>query len=704
MIINSKILRFFRVKYADTYHIIMLLSCIMVVVLILPKEKRFKYEYEKGKVWMHSDLVSPFNFAIEKTPKEITADKKDAIDAVLPVYKFADRITAIEQEAFKIDFDTKWKAKFQGNNSRSKNFKAGIDLIDEFYKKGIIELNNHYQKKKNADYYLTIVQNNVATNVNSSALYTPSRALDYAKAKLNKANDDIEQGFLLDIIQDHVQPNVIFDENLTQKLERESEESVSLYKGMVQKGELIVAKNDVVTDDVYKKIESLRKEYEQTGLFSGKREIVALGQVIVVGISLSLLIIFLYLFRKDIYNDYRQLSLILIIVTGMLVALSWAIKIELPSIYYIPYCIVPIIIRLLFDARLALNIHILVVLIAGFFVPNGFEFTFFQITAGMTAIYSIQNLLRRSQYLVSAFLILLTYLVCFAGVSFIHEGNFSKVEWIHVAPFVLSVLLSLLAYPMIYLFEKLFGVTSDITLMELSNTNNPLLRELAFKAPGTFQHSMQVANLAEAAIYKIGGNALLVRTGALYHDIGKMRAPNYFIENQKKTGNPHDELTYEESARIIIRHVTDGVEIAQKNRIPDAVIDFIRTHHGNTRVDYFYQSFLKNFPDRIFDEQVFRYPGPIPFSKETGVLMLADSVEAASRTLKDPDARSIDILVEKIINYKLEQQQLINTDITLKDIETIKQIFKQMLMSIYHVRVEYQSAGIKLPEKEALES
>ncbi|MCO4294087.1 HDIG domain-containing protein [Solitalea sp. MAHUQ-68] len=681
----------------------MLLVCVLVVVIILPKEKRFKYEFEKGKVWMHPDLISPFNYAIEKSTVELEKDKKEATEAVLPVYKFDDKVTAVEQEAFKVDFDTKWKSKFPGNTNRAKNFKAGIDLIDEFYKQGIIQLNNHYQKKKNADYYLTIVQNNVVMSTSSSALYTASRALDQAKIAIHK-NKDLEFSFLIDIIQDHLQPNVIFDENLTLKLEQEAVESVSLYRGMVQKGELIIAHRDVVTDDVYNKIESLRKEYEQTGLFSGSRRIVALGQLIVVSITLSLLMVFLFLFRKDLYYDYRQLSLILVIVSGMLITLSWAIKVELPSLYYIPYCVVPIIIRLLFDARLALNIHILVVMIAGFFVPNGFEFAFYQITAGMTAIYSIQNLLRRSQYLVSAFLILLTYLVCFAGISFIHEGSFSKIDFMDFAPFVLSVLLSLLAYPMIYVFEKLFGVTSDITLMELSNTNNPLLRELAFKAPGTFQHSMQVANLAEAAIYKIGGNALLVRTGALYHDIGKMRAPNYFVENQKKTGNPHDELTYEESAQIIIRHVTDGVEIAQKNNIPEPIIDFIRTHHGNTRVDYFYQSFLKNFPDRIFDEQIFRYPGPIPFSKETGVLMLADSVEAASRALKDPDARSIDNLVDKIVNYKLDQQQLVNTDITLKDIETIKQMFKQMLMGIYHVRVEYQSVGVKIPEKPFVES
>jgi len=256
-------------------------------------------------------------------------------------------------------------------------------------------------------------------------------------------------------------------------------------------------------------------------------------------------------------------------------------------------------------------------------------------------------------------------------------------------PFVVSVLLTLLAYPLIYIFEKIFAITSDITLIELTNTNAPLLRELAFTAPGTFQHSLQVANLAENAIYSIGGNALLVRAGALYHDIGKLENPLFFIENQSSGFNPHDKLPYEESAQIIIRHVSKGVEMAENANIPEVVIDFIRTHHGDTRVDYFYQSYLKNFPEKMINEKVFRYPGPIPFTKEGGVLMLADSVEAASRSLKEPDEKSISELVDRIVKYKLDQDQLKDSDITLKDIETIKTIFKRMLMSIYHVRINY---------------
>ncbi|RZK66514.1 MAG: HDIG domain-containing protein, partial [Pedobacter sp.] len=446
----------------------------------------------------------------------------------------------------------------------------------------------------------------------------------------------------------------------------------------------------VIDDEIFQKLQSFKEIYEAQTKTIGDSKLVYFGQILLVGFIVSLLMVFLKLFRKDIFADNRQLTLILLVTTTMLLSLTWAIKLNLPSLYYIPFCIVPIIIRILFDTRLALYLHLLVILIAGFFVPNSFEFVFFQTTAGMVAIYSIRNLIKREQLLLSALFILSAYFISFVGIALLREGSITNIEWGNFVPFIVSVLLSLLAYPLIYAFERLFGITSDIALIELTNTNNKLLRELAFKAPGTFQHSLQVANLAEAAIFKIGGNSLLVRAGALYHDIGKIENPQYFIENQNTAVSPHDKLPYEQSAQIIIKHVHKGIEITRKNQLPESVIDFIRTHHGNTRVDYFYQSFLKNSPEKFVDENIFRYPGPIPFSKETGVLMLADSVEAASRSLKNPDAQSINALVERIIDYKLEQDQLDNCDITLKDIETIKLIFKTMLMSIYHVRIDYQ--------------
>jgi putative nucleotidyltransferase with HDIG domain len=314
---------------------------------------------------------------------------------------------------------------------------------------------------------------------------------------------------------------------------------------------------------------------------------------------------------------------------------------------------------------------------------------FLQLSAGMVAIYSIKTLVKREQFLVSAALILITYIVTYLGMTLLRNGSFSDLNWSSFVPFAISVLLTLLAYPLIYAFERIFKITSDVTMIELTNTNSRLLRELSYKAPGTFQHSLQVANLAEAAIYEIGGNALLIRAGALYHDIGKMSNPQYFIENQTKGYNPHDGLTFEQSAQIIISHVAKGLEMAKRAHLPEDIIDFIRVHHGTTRVDYFYNSYIKTFPEKFVDEDMFRYPGPIPFSKETAVLMLADSVEAASRSLKEPDAKSISDLVDRIISNKLDHQQLKNSNITLKDIEAIRQIFKTMLMSIYHVRVDY---------------
>lgn len=661
---------------------------VVVITAVLPKHAKFKYEFEKGNVWLHEDLVSPFNFPIKKTTEEIKKDKESVLKSILPVYEFNQKVVQDQTLQYQSDFEAKWRnAGLKDDGLKTKNLDYGLNILQSIYKRGVIGLNKKYQQ--NGDHYtISLLKNNIETKVSTAELFTQSTAVEKITSELMDVKN-IESELLLSIIKDRITPNIIYNESFTDKIEKQAIENLSSTRGMVQKGELIVSKESTVTEEIYQKLESLRLTYEESITTPSDRKLTLVGQFILVGMVVCLLMVFLYLFRRDIFSDNRQISLILMVVTGMLVALSWAINVKMPSLYYIPYCIVPIIIRILFDTRLAMNIHLLVVLIASFFLPNSFEFAFLQITAGMVAIYSIKNLVRREQFLISALLILINYFIAYLGISLIREGTISAIDWAKFLPFIFSVLLSLLAYPLIYLFEKLFGITSDITLIELTNTNSTLLRELAFKAPGTFQHSLQVANLAESAIFKIGGNALLVRAGALYHDIGKMDNPQFFIENQNKGLNPHDKLPYEESAQIIIRHVVNGIEMARRHNLPEVIIDFLRTHHGNTRVDYFYQSFLKNFPEKIVDENTFRYPGPIPFTKETAVLMLADSVEAASRSLKEPDAESINKLVERIIDYKLEQNQLNDSNITLKEIETIKLIFKTMLMGIYHVRVDY---------------
>lgn len=662
--------------------------CVLIITLVLPKQAHFKFEYEKGKMWMQKDLISPYRFAIKKTNAEIEKDRQEISHSFPPIYQNNLDIVSKSIQDFNANFEIEWKNPLISEAQKNKYKAVGNTLLKDIYNRGVINLVKKHQLAS-PNYSFNLLTNNIAKYLNTIDVHTIKSGLTYAKLKIDQDQSIKNKSWLLNLIENHLQANYIYDERLTDKIEEDALVNISITRGVVQQGELIIARGTTINEEIYQKLESLRDTFEENAKVIGNRNVVLFGQFLLVGLTVILLVVFLYLFRKDIYYDNRKLFLILVIVTCMLIVLSWSIKIKLPSVYYIPYCIVPIIIRILFDTRLALNIHLLVVLIAGFFVPNSFEFAFLQVSAGMVSIYSIKNLIKREQFLVSAVLIFCNYFVAYLGILFIRNGSISNIEWVNFIPFVFSVLFSLLAYPLIYAFEELFGITSDVSLMELTNTNMKLLRDLAYKAPGTFQHSLQVANLAEAAIFKIGGNALLVRAGALYHDIGKMDDPQYFIENQNTGANPHDTLPYEKSAQIIIQHVNKGVEMARKHRLPETVINFIRTHHGNTRVDYFYQSFLKNFPEQLVDENTFRYPGPIPFSKETAVLMLADSVEAASRSLKEPDAQSISDLVERIINYKLDQNQLINSDITLKDIEIIKSIFKAMLIGIYHVRVDY---------------
>lgn len=666
----------------------MMILSVIIICVFLPKQPRFRFEYEKGKTWMHEDLIAPYNFAILKTPSELKTDREQILSSVYPVYDNHVQEKNEEIERFLNELEAKWKGSGLEDKDMPEYSSTVTRILSHVYDRGIIALTKKFQTN-GENYTFNLATENVAEKKNTAEVYTRESALAYANTIIDSKKSLTEKEWLKSIIGDYIQPNYIYNERLTDKLVADALSNISTTKGMVQRGELIVASGSMVNNEVFQKVESLRIAYEEEARIGGDRNVVVVGQFLIVGLVITLLMVFLYLFRIDVFSNNRLLSLILLVVTGMLVVLSWALKLKLSSLYYIPFCIVPIIVRILFDTRLALNIHLLMVLVSGFFVPNSFEFAFLQVTAGMVSIYSIKTLVKREQFLISSIIILITYFVAYLGIILIRDGSISDVGYASFVPFIVSVLLTLLAYPLIYAFERLFGITSDVTLMELTNTNSSLLRELSYKAPGTFQHSLQVANLAEAAIYRIGGNALLVRAGALYHDIGKMQNPQYFIENQTKGYNPHDGLTYEQSAQIIISHVSKGIDLAHKHQLPESIINFIRTHHGTTRTDYFYNAFMKDHPDKIVDEQVFRYPGPIPFSKETAVLMMADSVEAASRSIKEPDAENLSSLVDKIIEGKLNHGQFKNSNITMQEIETIRSIFKRMLMSIYHVRVDY---------------
>lgn len=682
-------------RHDIVYKYFLILITIVLIVIALPKHTQFNYSFRAGKPWVYESLMAPFDFAISKSEKELNDERAEVLHAMHPFYKFVNGVSAQRIDAFRNELEAALRQQTEGakktageierlREKRKLQEEKGVSILKEIYSRGIILSNmEHFPD----DGVISIIRNNISEDINVSTVYTIKSAIELINEKL--ADDEADRQFLAPLLENALAQNILYDDQSTRQWTKQMLENISLTRGMVQNGEVIVLKGQVVDESILRKIESFQQEMRNQEFTGSAKWMLLLGHFILVSLAMTMLMLFLFLFRKEFYLDNARIMLLMILMLLVTYLFLWARKVDLIDMYLVPICILPIIVRAFYDSRTALFTHVITLLIIGFEAPNGFEFMFIQTIAGMVATFSIFSMNRRSQFFISAMLIFASYAISFVGVTIIHEANFKTIDWMNLKWFAGNSIITLFAFPMIFIFEKAFGFLSDVSLMELCDSNSPLLRELAFKAPGTFQHSLQVANLAEAATYKIGGNPLLARAGAMYHDIGKIDMPAYFIENLTSQKNPHDDLPFEESARIIKSHVVKGIEKARKNKIPEPIIDFIRTHHGTTRLQYFYQSFLKNFPDKIPDEQQFRYPGPLPFSKETTVLMMADSVEASSRALHHPDEKSITDLIEKIIGGQIEQQQFVNCPVTLKDISDIKLIFKKMLMSIYHVRVEY---------------
>ncbi|NLH57014.1 MAG: HDIG domain-containing protein, partial [Rikenellaceae bacterium] len=526
-------------------------------------------------------------------------------------------------------------------------------------------------------------------------LFSTGSAIDYLQTKtaIIASKYPISGSFVKSIDWgNYVLANLHFDAKSTEIITQDMLANLSITKGLVYAGESIVTKGEVINQDLYQIIFSLKREHESKIGFRGSFRVLILGQALLISMLFLMLFLFLYNFRREILSDNRKIIFILLLITIMAILSSILIKRNIINIYIIPLAIVPIFIRTFYDSRLALFIHLVTVFLVGFFVPNSFEFVFIHFIAGIIAIISLTNLYRRGKLFLSISLVYISYIAVYVGIAIIQEGSILTIDPYSFLWFAINALLLLTSYQLIYLFEKIFGFLSDTTLMELSDTNQDLLRQLAEKAPGTFQHSLQVANLAEEAIFKIGGNPLLARAGALYHDIGKMNNPYYFIENQASGFNPHQGIDYEESAEIIIKHVAEGIQIAKKHNIPEQIIDFIRTHHGTNKVQYFLRLYREKYPELKDNVSLFSYKGPKPFSRETAVLMMADAVEAASRALKTITYEAINDLVENIINYQQIEEQYSDADITFKDITVVKSAFKKKLLNIYHARIEYPKA------------
>jgi hypothetical protein len=692
----KKFFRFIKLYFREIIRGVYFLLAILSILIFLPREGKFKYEFQKGKAWMHEDLIAPFDFPIYKTDSELIAERNLILANLKPIFRYDSTNTLRILAKFQNDITASIEAVLDESLHKQTPCKDEIEKLKEYlsfvYQKGIISNNDFIEIANKQKTGITILFGNQAYETPLSEVFSINSAIEYLNSKVEillAKNKEFVRTLQRINWNNYVTENLLFDEKTTEIISKDMLSNLSLTKGLIYAGEKIVTKDEILNQETYQILFSLKREYESRIGFTGNLRVIIFGQTLLVSTLFFMLFLFLYNFRREILNDDRKIIFILLLITVMAIISSILLKRNLINIYIVPLAIIPIFIRTFYDSRLALFIHLVTVFLVGFFVPNSFEFVFLHFIAGIVAIISLTNLYRRGKLFLSISFVFLSYISVYVGIAVIQEGNILTINPYSFIWFAINALLLLTSYQLIYVFEKTFGFLSDTTLMELSDTNQDLLRKLAEIAPGTFQHSLQVANLAEDAIYKIGGNPLLVRAGALYHDIGKMGKPYYFIENQSPGFNPHQGIDFEESADIIIQHVTEGIQIAKKQNIPDQIIDFIRTHHGTTKVQYFYRLFRDKYPETKDSINLFTYTGPKPFSRETAVLMMADSVEAASRAMKSITYESINDLVENIINYQQIEEQFSDADITFRDITIIKSALKKKLLNIYHARIEY---------------
>lgn len=687
----KKTLIWLRNNYNLLEKITLFVLVIWLLILVFPREGKFKYEYQKGKPWQHEDLIAPVDFAILKPEAELKAEKENALNQLRPHFIRNNALSDAQINFALNDFSIRWDSKLSNigysQEEKQKTLELVLSVLDSIFSRGVVSITDEINGKP-GDYNVWVINGNTAAQIPLGRLFTIQTAEKYIRKHVD-VSSVTDKDLAYEVLVGSLKQNLLYDDETTKRAKESILAEIPDTRGMVQRGERIISRGELVNSENYQILESLRKDYETRLGTTFKYLNILIGQGLLISLTMIAFILFMLSFRKDLFAENKKLLLMLILILIMVSVASITIKTNSQLLNLLPFCLVPIIIRVFFDTRLAYFVHVVTLILTGFMVPNAFEFVFMQLIAGIIAIISVSQLRRRSQFFITAAAIFVSYSAIYIGMLLIQDGSFENIS---ERPFILfagNALFTLFSYPLIFIFEKIFGFVTDVTLMELSDTNSPLLRKLSQYAPGTFQHSLQVANIAEEAVYAIGGNTLLVRAGALYHDIGKMDMPMYFIENQTSGMNPHDELGYEESGRIIIGHVYKGIEIAKKYKLPEVLVDFIRTHHGTRRAEYFYNLKRIKFPEEEVSDKPFKYPGPVPFSKETSVLMMADSVEAASRSIYRHTSDSISELVERIIDSQVKDNQFSNSDLTFQDITRIKKILKKRLMSIYHIRIEY---------------
>lgn len=657
-----------------------------IIVVLLPSDLQYKYQYTEGKPWQYDLLTATFDFPIYKTEVEISNQRNDIIKTHKPYYVL-DTSLKSKQIAFLELIVQSLFAKDTispiSTHVISELKKSLINLYDT----GILTSQDQSALLAKEAKYIVIMQNNLGQTRRVEDIITEKEAI---RLFLKDASRILPESTLNKLpINELIIGNLVYDAETTKKIKNDELNNLSLTSGQIQAGERIIDRGEIVTYEKQKILDSLKKQFHQEERKSNNNTIL-LGEILIVSCLILLFYLYARLFRKKFFISKRFVSVTLLFIIGFTIATSMIVQHANPKwVYIIPYSLLPIVLSTFFDTRTGLFAHVITVLLSSFMVPLPFEFVLLQITTGMVAIYSLKDLAQRSQLVQSAIIIVVSYCLIYFGYGITIDGDITRINWTMFIYFFVNGVLLLFAYPLIYILEKMFGYISNVTLIELANTNNKVLRNLSELAPGTFQHSMQVSNLASEIAIKVGANPLLARTGAMYHDIGKMKNPAFFTENQNKGNNPHQQLSFEDSARIIIQHVEDGVQIAKDANIPNCIIEFIQTHHGTNKVRFFYNSYRLQFPEKEIDDSIFTYPGPNPSTKETAIVMLCDAVEAASRSLPEYTDEAIDGLVEKIITSLLQEGSLNEAPLTMQHISLTKLILKEKLKNIYHTRISY---------------
>ncbi|MBQ3152464.1 MAG: HDIG domain-containing protein [Bacteroidaceae bacterium] len=670
-----------RFKQRTILETLLVIACISAIIYFMPRDTKFNYHFSINTPWTYGQLMSDFDFPIYKSDESIQAEQDSLYREFQPYFNIDSTISTNAIAQFQKDYDDRFYEIItpQQYNSYRQRLKNA-------YAKGIISIDNSEIIKSDSLTDIKIVtDDNIARTVNTKKLNTIKsvyRQLTY--------NDTLPKDVLMSLkLEEYIQPNIIYNKAKTELALEELKASVSISDGMVQKGQKIISRGDIVDEKLYKTLQSYQYEWNKRDNEKRQTGFTLLGQILLVTMALLGLIYFLRIYRPAYFAQSNKFILIYLLITLFTLTVAWMVRTHTGNVFMVPFAMAPILLCLFADSRTAFMTHVVQIFICSTMLQAPHIFMLIEIAGGFAAIVSLRELSARSQLFRTVFFVLLSQaMVCFAY-ELISENDITKLNLSMYIYFLINGALLLSTYPLMFAIEKIFGFTSAVTFIELSNINNELLYKLSQDAPGTFQHSMQVGNLAAEAARRVGANSIEVRTGALYHDIGKMKNPIYFTENQSGGINPHNNLPPEESAAIILRHVTDGVSIANSHHLPDSIKDFITTHHGTSKTGYFYITYKNAHPDEYIDESLFTYAGPKPQTREQAILMMADSVEAASHSLKEYTESNIHTLVDKIIDAQLENGQFSLTPLTFKDIDTIKSTFKERLKAIYHTRISY---------------